>query len=142
MKKFFYKAYAFFAMRYVTAKAFCLWFKGCRVCDKVARQLNGPRVYLFYDRTSERFVPMVYDPRKKGDALSMRRLVQMGKIKVKRRMSVDDMKRESFYYTSSRWGAKGCKDSSLRTEKYKEWLAYYITLISPIAIKLRKNNLI
>lgn len=135
----FIKVYEPVIIRVEKFRATQAWRRGVKECERRAKEINGPRFYMWYDRPTRQFVPLVYDRRPKGDATSMRGLQIMGKIKAKRSMKVEDMKRESFYYTASRHGAHGCAGNNpLRTQKLQEWLDYYLTYISEPIIKLRQ----
>lgn len=119
-------------------RATMMWRKGVSECIKAYKAVGGPRFYLWFDRSSFSFLPVVYEQRLKGDAIAMKYLIRARKIKVRRKMSVDDMKRECFYYTKSRWGAKGCEDDPLlQRKKYAEWINYYMTELSEPAKKVR-----
>ena len=137
LRKSFLFVYKPYITRMETIRATILWRKGVRACKKEYRRLNGPRFYLWYDTNTLSFVPLTFQPSVKGESLSMTELQRTHKIKARRKMKVEDMKRECFYYTPSRWGAKGCDDRKLRIEKYHRWLRFYMSRISIPMRKLR-----
>ncbi len=131
-------AYKPFIVRKEKIKATILYRQGVRQCNREFRRLKGPRFYLWYDENTRSFVPLTHHPSVKGDSISMSELQRTHKIKAKRKMKVEDLKRECFYYTHSQWGAKGCKeDNKLRVEKYHKWLSFYMSRIS---IPIKKLN--
>lgn len=128
--------YAVYIVRREKLRATLMWRRGIRAATKTARRLNGPRVYLWFDKNTMDFVPMVLEHRPKLDAVCMKDLQYARKIKAKRLMRAEDMKRESFFYTSSRWGAPGLDTGKMKA-KYAEWIAYYMTELSEPMRKLR-----
>jgi hypothetical protein len=139
LTKQFVKIYEPIMCRIETFRAIRKWKRGVKLCEAEQRRLNGPRFYMWYDRKTGEFVPLVYERRPKADATSMKGLQIMGKIKAKRSMKVEDMKRESFYYTASKHGAHGCKDNNkLRSQKLNEWVEYYLTHVSEPIAKIRQ----
>lgn len=115
-----------------------MWKRGVKECIAEYKRVNGPRFYLWFDRNSFQFIPIVYEQRPKGDAIAMKYLIRSRKVKIRREMKVEDMKRECFYYTPSRWGAIGCdSDNKLRLKKYAEWINYYMTELSESMKKVR-----
>jgi len=128
-----------FIVRKEKFKATRMWRKGVKECIKAYEVTRGPRFYMWFDEHSMRFFPVTLEERPKGDTISMRLLQRTGKIRAKRRMEVDDMKRECFYYTPSRWGAIGCEsDNRLRIEKYNKWLRFYMGKLSEPMRKLNQ----
>ena len=116
-----------------------MWQQGVKNCIEEYKKIGGPRFYLWFDENSRQFFSIVLERRPKGDAISMRELQSTGKIRAKRRMEVEDMKRECFYYTPSRWGAIGCDaDNQLRIEKFNKWLAFYMSRLSEPMRKLNQ----
>lgn len=139
LRKLFLKIYSPFIIRKEKFIATRMWRKGVRECIRAQRDTNGPRFYLWFDLNTCSFFPIVLEPRPKHDWPSMRELVRMGKIKAKRRVTVRDMERDSFYYTPSSWGAKGCdSDNALRIRKYHQWLRFYMEKVSEPMQKLRR----
>lgn len=131
-----YKPYIVRKEKFIATR---MWRKGVKETIKAYKELNGPRFYMWFDRSTFSFMPIVYEYRPKGDAIAMRYLQATHKIKAKRQMKVEDMKRECFYYTPSRWGAIGCEsDNRLRLQKYNEWMQYYMTKLSEPMQKLRQ----
>ena len=122
--------YGFYIVRKEKAKATVMFRKGVRAAREMARRLNGPRVYLWFDQNTMQFVPMVYEPRPKNDAPAMRTLQRYNRIKAHSHIQVDDMKRKAFFFTASRWGAKGITDDGQLREKYRYWLSFYMTYLS------------
>ena len=81
---------------------------------------------------------MTYEPNKQYKP-ALRQLRVMGKMhgseKVK---SVDDMKKYSYYYTPSKWGALGCdEDNKVRADKLRLWITYYLASLSVPMRKIR-----
>lgn len=111
-------------------RATIMWHRGVRNCIRAYKKIGKPRFYMLYDSNTRSFVSMPYDIRK--DAVSVRSLLRMGKMHVKRRPSVKDMMRESFYYTDSKWKAPTCNPQ----QKLQEWLAYYLNVVSSPIRKL------
>lgn len=111
-------------------RATLMWQKGVRDCIRQRNKLNKPRFYMLFDTNTMHFVSMTYNPTK--DAVSVRTLLRMGKLHVRRTPSVTDLKRECFYYTDSHWGAPQCDP----TQKLQEWLAYYLNTVSTPIRKL------
>lgn len=139
LRKLFLKIYRPVIIRKEKFIATRMWRKGVRECIRAQRDTNGPRFYLWFDQNTCSFFPIVLEPRRNHDWPSMRELVRMGKIKAKRRITYRDMERESFYYTHSCWGAKGCADdNALRIQKYHQWLRFYMDHVSEPMRKLRQ----
>ncbi|MBR0166147.1 MAG: hypothetical protein IJQ13_04635 [Prevotella sp.] len=126
-----FKVYEPYAIRKEKMKATRMWHQGVRMCEKMCKELNGPRVYLFFDAKHNVWAPMTYEPNKKYKP-SYKMLRVMGKMKgLVRIHGVDDMKKFSYYYTPSRWGALGCReDNRIRQEKLELWLNYYMQKLS------------
>lgn len=112
-------------------KAVRMWREGVRQCEKMYKEIGSPRVYLFFDANHGVWAPMTYEPNKKMQP-SLRQLRVMGKLRGSERVcSVEDMKKYSYYYTPSKWGALGCaEDNRVRTEKLRLWTAYYLLSLS------------
>ena len=130
-----YHAWAPVITRIEKYRAVRLWRAGVKECQHQAKKQGNhpPRFYLIYAPRIHRFVPMVYEPRQ--NCIAMRRLLQMGKIA--RHISVADMKRMCYYYTPSHH-TEGCEaDNSVKAEKLKLWLVYYLRHVSTPMQKLR-----
>lgn len=112
-------------------RATMMWRDGVKQCVKMYKEIGSPRVYLFYDTKHMVWAPMTYEPNKAMKP-SLRIFRRMGKARgVSKIQNVDDMKRYSFYYTPSKWGALGCdEDNRLKAEKLTKWIAYYTTHLS------------
>ena len=121
--------------KYVAAK---MWREGVRECEKMYREIGSPRVYLFFDAKHMVWAPMTYEPNKKLKP-SFRILRRMGKMHGMQSIgNVEDMKRASYYYTPSKWGALGCaEDNQVREEKLRQWLNYYMLRLSKPMTKVR-----
>lgn len=134
-----FRVYYPFIVRKEKLKATRLWQEGVRQCEKMYRDVGSPRVYLFYDSKHLLWAPMTYEPNKKLQP-SFKVLRRMGKMHGMHTIkNVDDMKRTSFYYTPSKWGALGCdEDNQVRQEKLKQWINYYMLRISLPMRKVRK----
>ena len=108
-----------------------MWREGVRECEKMYSEIGSPRVYLLFDAKHMVWSPMTYEPNRlfKPSFKLMRR---MGKIHGMQSIkNVTDMKRVSYYYTPSKWGALGCdEDNQVRTEKLAQWLTYYLNRVS------------
>ena len=115
-----------------------LWQEGVRLCEKMYRDIGSPRVYLLFDSKHMVWAPMTYEPNKKLQP-SFRLLRRMGKLRgMSSVRNVEDMKRVSYYYTPSKWGALGCaEDNQVRKEKLKMWLNYYMLRLSVPMKKVR-----
>lgn len=109
-------------------RAVRMWRKGVKICQAEHERVKRPRVYLFYNIKENKWMPLVYDRRR--DAVSIKQLIVMGKIHVKHTPSVAEMKEESFYYTSSAWGAHGTYENDLRAKKLAQWIAFYLGAVS------------
>lgn len=131
------KIYGFFITRIETFRATMMWRKGVKEACRVAKAINGPRVYLWWDNNSQSFLCITHQKRPKGGIMSMQELQKQKIIRAKRTMNIDDMKRESFYYTESHHGAKGCdEDNSIRRDKLFYWLSYHRLYVSEALQKL------
>lgn len=133
-----FRIYEPIAVRTEKMKAARMWREGVRMCEKMFQELKGPRVYLFFDAHFMMWVPMTYEPNKHYKP-SVKQLRIMGKLhgseKVK---NVGDAKLYSYYYTPSRWGAKGCaEDNRVRTQKLAKWITYYMNSLSEPMRKCR-----
>lgn len=125
-------------LRIEKARAVKRWHEGVKACDAAYRKIGKPRFYLFYDRNTDRWLPLVYETRK--DCLSVKRLLQMGKMRIHTSRSVQqqDIQADSFYYTESAWGAHGCRDNMrLMQQKQQSWVEYYLANVS---VPMRKIN--
>lgn len=141
LQKVFLTIYRPIIVRREKLKATIMWRKGVKECIKAYKETKGPRFYLWFDSNTMTFFPVTLHERAKHDTISLSRLITMGKLKAKRRPTVNDVKRECFYYTPSRWGAIGCdSDNALRMQKYKKWLSYYMTELSEPMRKLNNHN--
>lgn len=133
-----FRIYEPVALRMEKMRAARMWRDGVRQCEKMYKELHGPRVYLLFDANHMVWSPMTYEPNKQYKP-SLRQLRVMGKMhgseKVK---SVEDMKRFSYYYTPSKWGALGCEeDNRVRADKLRLWITYYIGSLSEPMRKCR-----
>ena len=115
-----------------------MWQKGVKATLAKYQEGGAPRFYLLYDQSHKDWAIMTYDPNRK-QLLSYRRLVQLGKWKATRYFhNVEDIKKESYYYTPSKWGAIGCDaDNKVRAKKLKQWQDYYMYRVSVPMEKLR-----
>lgn len=142
IKRFFkdmlFSVYEPYVIRKEKLKATRMWHEGVRMCEKMCKDLDGPRVYLFFDAKHMVWAPMTYEPNKKLRP-SLRQLRWMGKMRGSEKISgVEDMKRYSYYYTPSRWGALGCReDNAVRQHKLELWLTYYMQSLSEPMRKCR-----
>lgn len=128
-----------FITRWEIYKATRMWKKGVRQCIRAYKKLNGPRFYLWFDSNTNTFIPLIHKERTKDNTLSMQYLQRTHQIRARRTMKVEDMKRECFYYTPSRYGAIGCEaDNSLRLDKYNRWITFYLEKVSVPMRKLRQ----
>lgn len=115
-----------------------MWQKGVKATIAKYKECGAPRFYMLYDQSHKDFAIMTYDPNRKN-MLAYRRLVQMGKWKATRYFkNVEDIKKESYYYTPSKWGAIGCDaDNKVREQKLRHWQKYYMWRVSIPMQKLR-----
>lgn len=120
-------------------KAARMWHDGVRQCEKMYKELGAPRVYLFFDANHMVWSPMTYEPNKQYKP-ALRQLRVMGKMHGSEKIrNVADMKRYSYYYTPSKWGALGCdEDNKVRVDKLRLWTAYYLASLSKPMRKLRE----
>ena len=133
------RIYEFFITRIETYRATRMWQKGVNEARQLAKAINGPRIYLWYDKHSMAFICITHKPRPKDGLISMEELQKRKIIRAKRTMTVEDMKREPFYYTDSHHGAIGCdSDNALRLDKYKYWLTFHRLYVSEALQKLDK----
>ena len=131
------RIYEFFITRIETARATIMWQKGVKEARQTAKAINGPRVYLWWDNNTQSFLCITHQKRPKGGIMSMQELQRQKIIRAKRTMTIEDMKRESFYYTESHHGAKGCdEDNSIRIDKLKYWLTFHRLYVSEALQKL------
>lgn len=112
-------------------KAAYMWRRGIRLCVAMYKEIGAPRVYLFYDTKHMVWAPMTYKANKKHKP-SLQMFRRMGKARgVEKIRNEFDMMDYAFYYTSSKWGAKGCEDNQvLKSQKLALWIAYYMTHLS------------
>lgn len=115
-----------------------MWQKGVKATLAKYKEGGAPRFYMLYDTAHSDWAIMTYEPNRKR-MLAYRPLVQMGKWKANRYFhGVEDIKKESYYYTPSKWGAIGCDaDNKVRTDKLKKWQQYYMFRLSVPMQKLR-----
>lgn len=134
-----FKVYEPYVIRKEKMKATRMWHDGVKQCVKMYKEIGSPRVYLFFDRKHMVWAPMTFEPNKKFRP-SLRQLRWMGKMKgFEKIKNVDDMKRFSYYYTPSKWGALGCEeDNKVREEKLKLWMTYYMFHLSVPMQKCRQ----
>ena len=121
--------------KYVATK---MWHEGVRQCEKMYQEIGAPRVYLLFDRKHMVWSPMTYRPNKKLKPafILLRRMGKMHGMQSIR--NAEDMKRVSYYYTPSKWGALGCdEDNQVREEKLKQWINYYMLRLSEPMRKVR-----
>lgn len=134
----FFAVWKFYVIRREKFIATRMWKRGVKECIEAYKTINGPRFYLWFDSSTFTFLPIVYEHRRKEDAISMKYLIASRKIRARKHMTVEDMKRECFYYTPSKWGAIGCEsDNRLRVKKYHEWINYYMATLSESMKKVR-----
>lgn len=126
------------AVRWEKMKAARMWRDGVKQCEKMYRELKGPRVYLFFDANHMVWSPMTYEPNKQYKP-ALRQLRVMGKMHGSEKVQgVSDMKRYSYYYTPSKWGALGCdEDNKVRARKLQQWITYYMARLSEPMRKIR-----
>lgn len=112
------------------------WKDGVRQCLDMYKEIGAPRVYLFFDAKHQVWSLMTYEDNKLFKP-AFKRLRVMGKMRGRNLPSdVDSMKKSSFYYTPSKWGALGCDDDNrVREQKLKQWVNYYLHFVSPIMKK-------
>ena len=134
-----YRIYYPFIVRKEKLAATKMWREGVKQCIKMYQELASSRVYLFFDRKHMVWAPMTYEPNKQYKP-SFRVYRRMGKMRgMSKVRDVEDMKRYSYYYTPSKWGALGCdEDNQVRTEKLKQWVNYYMLCISEPMKKCRQ----
>lgn len=115
-------------------RALRMWKKGVRECEAQYSKIGRPRFYLLYNQSTHKWMVVTYDRRK--DAVSLKQLVSMGKLRVKHLPSVQELKNECFYYTRSKWGAKGCETNELKQKKLAQWMNFYLYSVSTSYAKL------
>lgn len=130
--------YTPFITRIELLNATRMWRKGVKATLAKYQEGGAPRFYMLYDQSHKDWAIMTYDPNRK-QLLSYRRLVQLGKWKATRYFhNVEDIKKESYYYTPSKWGAIGCDaDNKVREQKLRHWQDYYMWRVSIPMQKLR-----
>lgn len=133
-----FRVYYHFIVRYEKYRAARMWGEGVQLAEKMYREIGSPRVYLLFDAKHMVWAPMTYEQNKLFKP-SFRLLRRMGKIKGMQSIrNVEDLKRASYYYTPSKWGALGCKeDNQVRAEKLKQWMDYYMLRLSKPMRKVR-----
>lgn len=126
-----FRLYFPICLRIEKLRALHEWRDGVRQCKEMYKEINSPRVYLFFDAKHMVWAPMTYEDNKKLKP-AMRRLRIMGKVHGKNLpYDVDGMKEKSYYYTASKWGAKAVDDiPHLKAEKLKMWMDYYLCNLS------------
>jgi len=134
----FYRIYRPYIIRKEKFIATRMWRDGVRQAEKMHKELKTPRVYLFYDAKHRVWAPMTYEENRllKPSFKVLRRMGKMhGMQNIK---NVEDMKRVSYYYTHSSWGARSCaEENSLRAQKLAKWIYYYVNRLSVPMAKLR-----
>lgn len=137
-----FRIYEPVAVRLEKMKAARMWRDGVRQCEKMYKELGSPRVYLMFDANHMVWSPMTYEANKQYKP-SLRMLRLMGKMRGSEKVrNVEDMKRFSYYYTPSKWGALGCEeDNRVRTDKLAKWIAYYMASLSEPMRKIRDYRL-
>ena len=137
IRTFYFRIWKFYITRKETFRATRMWRRGVKECVKAFKEIRGARFYMWFDENSMTFIPIVHKEGTKGNPLSMEYLQRSQKIRAKRTMKVEDMKRECFYYTPSQSNAIGCsEDNKLRTQKYNQWLRFYMSRLSEPMRKL------
>lgn len=133
-----FRIYEPVVLRLEKMKAARMWRDGVHQCEEMYKELGSPRVYLFFDANHMVWSPMTYEPNKQFKP-SLRQLRVMGKMKGAGKVrNVEDMKRYSYYYTPSKWGAIGCdEDNRVRADKLRLWVAYYLASLSEPMRKCR-----
>ena len=133
-----FELYEPFAVRLEKLRAARMWREGVRQCEQMYRELHGPRVYLFFDANRMVWSPMTYEANKQHRP-ALRVLRYMGKMHGSEKVQgVADMKRFSYYYTPSKWGALGCReDNRVREYKLRQWITYYMKSLSEPMRKCR-----
>ena len=132
-----YRVYLPFIIRKEKMKAATWWRDGVKQCEKMYKELGAPRVYLFFDTQHMVFAPMTYEPNKQLRP-ALKQLRTMGKLRGAAKVkNVEDAKEMSFYYTPSKWGAKGCREhNAIREEKLRKWMFFYLTRLSKPVMKM------
>ncbi len=107
-----------------------MWREGVRLCENMYKEINSPRVYLFFDSKHMVWSPMTYEPNKMLKP-ALKQLRTMGKLRGASSITnVEDAKRSSYYYTPSKWGAKGIDDNCDKEEKLRQWVSFYMLRLS------------
>ena len=125
-------------LRFEKARAVKKWHEGVKACDRAYKKIGKPRFYLFYNRNTDMWMPLVYETRK--DCMSVKRMIQLGKMHLKQSRCPTqlEIQTESFYYTPSAWGARGCKEHmKLMQSKQQSWVDYYLANVSVPMRKIR-----
>jgi hypothetical protein len=108
-----------------------LW-KACRIYEAGIKETEEKhrkdrlRYFMVFDPVQWKMVALTYD-RYKGRADSYKYLVQRGRWK--NRLSQEQMKELSWYYTPSKWAPLGM-DKETQKRKKKVWIRYYFHLIT------------
>ena len=133
-----FKVYEPIIIRKEKMKAARMWREGVKLCEKMQKEVGTPRVYLFFDSNHMVWSPATYE-KNKAYKPSIRLLRTMGKWHGSEKIkNVGDAKLYSYYYTDSKWGAKGCdEENQLRTQKLAKWIAYYMSSLSEPMKKCR-----
>jgi hypothetical protein len=134
----FFKLYGPYMVRKEKLHAVKMWQQGVHQCIQMYKEIGSPRVYLFYDRKHNVWSPMTYEKNKLLKP-SLRVLRSMGKLRGSNLpYDVNTMKRKSYYYTPSKWGALGCSvDNAIRKQKLQMWITYYLCELSKPMKKYR-----
>lgn len=126
-------------LRIEKARAVKKWHEGIKACDRAYEKIGKPRFYLFYDNRHDAWLPLVYERRR--DCMSIKKLMMMGMLHIhtRRKSQQQDIKEDSFYYTQSAWGAKGCReDMQLMAQKQRSWVEYYLSSVSKPMAKINR----
>jgi hypothetical protein len=117
-----------FLMRVRRIRETWMLWKACRLYKEGVREAetkhkkDGYRYFLIYDPTQKRLVALTYERHKnRGD--SYKYLVLRGRWK--NRLTYEEMKQVSFYYTPSRWSRLPLS-SHQKEEKKREFLTYFM----------------
>lgn len=133
-----FKVYYPYIIRKEKFVATRMWRNGVKQAENMSRDVTA-RVYLFYDAKHMVWSPMTYEPNRQLKP-SFKVLRRMGKMHGMQKIKgVADMKRCSYYYTPSKWGAIGCdEDNRIRQEKLAQWINYYMARLSEPMRKCRQ----
>lgn len=133
-----FKVYEPIIIRKEKMKAAAMWRAGVKQCMKMKKEVGTPRVYLFFDANHMIWAPATYE-KNKAYKPSVKILRCMGKWHGSEKIKdVNDAMEFSYYYTDSKWGAKGCsEENQLRTAKLAKWITYYMARLSEPMKKCR-----